>query len=87
MFSVLIRVFTLLKDKFNIVKLFLIIKSKCSMNTFLGIFRNPLNRYVLKEKKRRLLLILSIDPVKAKSWQACLILYEDNVTFCLKLIF
>ena len=86
MFSVLIRVFTLLKDKFNIVKLFLIIKSKCSMNTFLGIFRNPLNRYALKEKKR-LLLILSIDPVKAKSWQACLILYEDNVTFCLKLIF
>lgn len=57
------------------------------MNTFLGIFGNPLNRYVLKEKKRRLLLILSIDPVKAKSWQACLILYEDNVTFCLKLIF
>lgn len=56
------------------------------MNTFLGIFRNPLNRYALKEKKR-LLLILSIDPVKAKSWQACLILYEDNVTFCLKLIF
>ena len=71
-FTVLI--FTLMKNKFKTVKLFLMMKSNCAMNAFLGNFGHLLNRYILKEKRDGYLL--NIDPVKTNSWRACLVLYD-----------